>query len=164
MIDYRKYLMKWASEDSSDLITNGKNLKWVMNLLEVLFLNTRYVVRIYIDKFNSDLWKNEDLKIMLNSIINKNNLTLKILTTNISLIEDFFDKSLEYCIIKEVSPKGLEYINEVQGKCEHNIFLFDDKMFRFEYDVDNMCSYAKFNDEETVKILKERFENTWKLC
>lgn len=165
LAQYRRYLQQLADNDSGELFTNGGKEHAVM-LYSVLFSKVNSHVRIFCEGAHSEIWNHPIFADAFVKMVEKGVATVDILLeetpdrTGIPF-PDYLNRLLDRSSgirIREISENDHGYIRDVYGSNNVNFSVFDNRMFRFEYDKTAYKAYGSFNDKDTAAGLAAFFD------
>lgn len=165
--EYEEYLLDLANNNSKEIFTNG-GIRHASVLMSVLLKNTKECANIFSEGFRPDIIQNPYLEELLKYTADKNK-SLRILLESDKYIHE---GPLEVILQERERRNADEGIIEVrvitkedkehifkQLKCKQcNFAVFDNKMYRFEYDPKNYKAYGSFNHENNSQYLLKLFD------
>lgn len=175
--EYENYLNELVAKGSEEIFTNG-GIRHASVLMSVLLRSTFDHAYIYSEGFCPDVIQNPYLK-TLDLFTNNRQLGLKILLET--------DKYVDTDPIRSICEKSRErtdrdkrievrlirledkiHIFKTLNCSQCNFSVFDNRMFRFEYDPQHYKAYGSFNHRKNSAILTNLFEmafaNAEKIC
>lgn len=175
--EYENYLNELVAKGSEEIFTNG-GIRHASVLMSVLLRFTYDHACIFSEGFCPDIIQEPYLN-TLDLFTNNRQLGLKILLET--------DKYVDYNPIRCICEKSKErtgndkkievrlirqedktHIFKTLNCTQCNFSVFDDKMFRFEYDPQHYKAYGSFNHRRNSGILANLFEkafvNAEKIC
>jgi hypothetical protein len=169
--EYRDYLQGLLDANSSEIFTNG-GLQHASVLMSVLFENTKSGARVFSEGFKSELITTEPYWSILKKYVCDKTKSLNVLVENSNhlheapmqlLLEERARRSADDSPIhiRLIGEKDKEHIFR-ELKCEQcNFAVFDEKMYRFEYDPKKYKAFGSFNHEANCSYLIGLFDNAF---
>lgn len=167
--DYLDGLIK--SNKPGELFTNG-GIEHASILMSKLFSQTKNEVRMFCEGFKPNLITTEPYYTSLRKYIeSEDGKSIKVLVeTDEYINEESFrylqtqqkekekDGKENLVQIRKIKPENKEKIFKEMNTEHYNFSVFDESMFRLEYDPDKYKAIGSFNDPERAKILKKLFD------
>lgn len=168
--EYEEYLLDLAKNDSKEVFTNG-GIKHASVLMSVLLQNTKKCACIFSEGFCPDVIQDPYLAELHNYLADKNK-SLKILLESDKYIKEaplvliLQEKSRRTAVdgtieVRLITKEDRETIfSELRCK-QCNFSIFDQRMYRFEYDPKNYKAYGSFNHEKNSQYLLNLFDGAF---
>lgn len=170
LTEYRAYLEHLAKEKSQILFSNGGK-EYAAILMSILLNNTQESICMFCEGFKPDLITEPDYWEALTKYVNATNKTLKVLVNSTDYINAKPLRLLFEAIkkspgdnriqIKIISKEGREIIRKQFNGELNNFAVFDDSMYRLEYNPTEYKAFGSFNRPEESKMLKKLFNEAF---
>ncbi len=168
--EYREYLEKLVAEKSPQLFSNGGK-EYASILMSILLKNTTNSVCIFCEGFRPLLIKEKDYWEALNAYLSEKERTLRVLVNSNSFVNEdplqtLFkeqknrnnDNTIQ---VRLISDNGREIIKNQFNGALNNFAVFDQDMYRLEYDPEGFKAFGSFNQPEDANILLNLFNNVF---
>ena len=167
---YIDYLDSLLDKDSREIFTNGGK-EFASELMSRLFDNCENEARIYCQGFRKDLICEEPYWTSLQNYLNDPKKKLKVLVESsdhlnedpirllFSTQKERNDDSIE---LRKINAGDKRHIEQTLDDNDCNFAVFDDKMFRFEYDPNGFKAFGSFNSPDRCRILTNLFDMVFK--
>ena len=162
---YIKYLDELLKTKSSEIFTNGGAI-YASHLMSRLFDNTQRIARVYCKGFREELICQEPYWSSLKCYLNDPNKSLQVLVETdeytserpIQLLNTVrMNRGDNTIQIRKIQDHDRQLIESSLSDHDCNFAVFDDSMFRFEYDPDGFKAFGSFNDPEKSAVLQQIF-------
>ncbi len=158
--EYREYLEKLASVKSAEMFSNGGRDHAVV-LYSVLLENACLHARFFCESGMSAIWTHPTFKSALVNALRKADFKVDVLTRNQAEPDfEWLPAELKNKVrVKTISKEKLGIINSHFKTDSCNFSVFDNEMFRFEYDVVNFKAYGSFNEPAIGQSMVALFDD-----
>lgn len=167
--EYTAYLDLLLKKGSGEIFTNGGK-EYASELMSRLFNNTQKEARVYCEGFREELIKTDPYWTSLKKYLEDPSKKLLVLVESaahmneepIQLLlqtqQERGDDTVQLKLIQEVDRENIE-----RSLADHdcNFAVFDDSMFRFEYDPVGFRAFGSFNDPRKCAVLQHVFDKAF---
>lgn len=161
--EYREYLDKLADSNSSEMFSNG-GMEHAVILYSVLMSKASKICRFYCEGCNSEIWKDGGFRYaMIDALSRNSDMQVKILTRQ-NTAPDFswIPQNLRDKVsLVAASDMSNSEIKKVYRDCECNFSMFDNMMFRYEYDINAYKAFGSFNNPLVTSQMIELFDKCY---
>lgn len=168
--EYRDYLTKLVKENSPLLFSNGGK-EYASILMSILLENTSRSICMFCEGFKPDLIIEKDYWEALSKYLAQTEKTLHVLVNSDAYVDakplqTLFAKQAERnnddtIQIRLITAEGRNDIMAQFNGALNNFAVFDDNMYRLEYEPSEYKAFGSFNDPEDAKLLLELFNKVF---
>lgn len=157
--EYREDLEKLMKENSSAPLSN-KGAEHAVILYDLLLSNSKTDCRFYCESAASEIWENPEFRQAFIKALERESMTIRIMTHQSSNPDfSWVPEPLRSKIIScRASNESIEIIQNNYEGINCNLSTFDDKMYRFEYDIAKYKAYGSFNKPDVVNKINALFD------
>jgi hypothetical protein len=163
LIEYQEIISKKANEDSSDTFPNAGKFHAALVMAE-MFKKTQNSIRMLVGNLNGEVSNQEIYQEKLNEL-----LKIKSVKFDIIFLDEPNKDSKALKLLNDAKAKGhqinfwkasKEIADSIiqKGKFLIHFSVFDDKMYRFEKDINNYAAWCNFNDQVIAGKLIKLFD------
>lgn len=167
---YREVLEDMARKHSSEPFTN-KGKEYASILMSVLFQNTEHQVRMFAYGFRPDLIMTPPYWNTLKEYINDTDKPINVLVETNEFVKEepmrFLanakERGRKNINVRLISEEQKKQIQEKMAPYAHcNFSVFDDNMYRMEFEPEEFKAFGSFNDKKECERLIGIFDNAYK--
>ena len=166
---YTDYLDSLLEKKSGEVFTNGGK-EYASELMSRLFNNTQKEARVYCEGFREDLIKTDPYWTSLKKYLEDPSKKLKVLVESSAhmmeepiqlLLQTQKDRGDDSIQLRLIQKEDREFIERRLADRDCNFAVFDDSMFRFEYDPVGFKAFGSFNDPRKSAVLQQVFDKAF---
>ena len=166
---YIEYLDELLKTKNSEIFTNGGAV-YASHLMSRLFDNTQHMARVYCKGFREELICQEPYWSSLNHYLSDPNKSLLVLVETDDYISERpiqllktvrMNRGDDTIQLRKIQDSDRQFIELSLSDHDCNFAVFDDSMFRFEYDPDGFTAFGSFNDPGRCAVLQQIFINAF---
>ncbi len=168
--EYREYLERLVNEKSPILFSNG-GIEYASILMSVLLKNTAHSVCMFCEGFKPDLITQPEYWEALSQYLDDTGKTLRVLVNSDAFVDGLplqtlFAKQRERnsddtIQIRLITEDGRTDIQTQFNGALNNFAVFDNEMYRLEYDPSGYKAFGSFNNPSDAKLLLDLFNNVF---
>ena len=168
--EYREYLERLVNEKSPILFSNG-GIEYASILMSVLLKNTTHSVCMFCEGFKPELMTQPAYWETLSQYLEDKGKTLYVLVNSDAFVdsqplrtlfaeqrERNFDGTIQ---IRLISQEGRDDIQTQFNGALNNFAVFDNDMYRLEYEPSDYKAFGSFNNPEDAKLLLDLFNSVF---
>ena len=161
--------MKLVKEKSSSLFSNGGK-EYASILMSILLDNTMGSIRMFCEGFKPDLITEPDYWDALSRYLEQTEKSLYVLVNSSEHIHErplqaLFDtqakRNNNSIQIRLITEEGRDEIRAQFNGALNNFAVFDNDMYRLEYDPLEYKAFGSFNNPEDAKLLLDLFDKVF---
>ncbi len=170
--EYRTYLNKLVEAKSPLLFSNGGK-DYASILMSILLKHTKKSIHMFCEGFKPDLIKSPEYWNALKKYLNQKGKELHVIVNSEDYVTEEplkalfeeqkkreFDGTIQ---VRLISEKGRNMIKDQFNDALNNFAVFDDDMYRLEYDPQNYMAVGSFNQPNDVCLLQTLFKNVFEI-
>lgn len=164
--EYKIYLENLIKEKSSVIFSNG-GIDYASVLMSILLKNTKHSVHMFCEGFKPDLIKQNLYWNALKEYLSKKNNKLVVIINSDKWINEEPLKCLfeeqknrnndNSIVVYKINEEGRKIIKEQFNGSLNNFAIFDDNMYRLEYQPSEFKAFGSFNNTNDAQLLLDLF-------
>lgn len=161
---YEAFLKSLAKAKSPDLFSNG-GVDHATLLYRILMENSKSHVRIFCEEGVSQIWSDESVRKAMKEFLKKKTeespAVMQVLVENPN--DNGFDdlKAEGDITVIHATQEDRDRIHRHFKNDRCNFAVYDDNMFRYEYDKEKYKAYGSFNSPMVAKTMIALFDSIW---